>query len=95
MNELMARSLSPNEIAKELLDHSDPGVIKLASLIYQDGVDLRNADNLKDEADAAENRASEAEAQVEELTELLRDCLDELPDSEAGRELRKSIEAWL
>lgn len=92
MNDLMARSLSLDEIAKELLDFPDPGVAKLASHIYETGANDRDyAAEISD----AEDRANEADRRVEELKELLDDCMQELPDSEAGRELRVRIQAWL
>lgn len=92
MNELMARSLSLDEIAKELLGHSDPGVAKLAHHVYEAGADGRDYES---ELEDAEDRAHEAEKQVEDLKELLDDCIQELPDSDAGNELRVRIKAWL
>jgi dsDNA-specific endonuclease/ATPase MutS2 len=88
MNEVMARSLSPQELAEELRYHVDPGVSRLALSIISGGELSRDfEEELEDSERAAENARGEADAleqQCDDLKELLRECIEELPESAAN-----------
>jgi hypothetical protein len=88
MNETMARCLSPQELAEELRYHADPGVSRLALSIIEGGKRSRDfEEELEDSERTAENARADANAleqQCDDLKELLRECLDELPGSNAN-----------
>lgn len=102
MNELMARSLSPKELAEEFRYHDDPGVSKLAKSLIDDRFHAEEAEEQIEEAErAAENAREEAdglEQERDDLKELLRDCREYLygagPDDTVG-ELINRITAVL
>lgn len=91
MNELMARSLSPKELAEEFRYHDDPGVARLAVAFIEDGRNVAELEQEIERADDAANSAKEAveaaEQEVADLKDLLRDCREHLyqaPPDEAG-----------
>jgi hypothetical protein len=78
MNELMASGLSPAEIAHEFLFHDDPGVKKLALAVTDDLVNGEEFADLECELGSAQEAAEKAEQELEELKDLLGECLDEI-----------------
>lgn len=86
MNETMARSLTPKELAEEFRYHDDPGVAQLARAMIDRGI---SHDEMEQLEEAAEMRAEEAAAEIEDLKQLLSECEDELPDS--CKDLRQRI----
>lgn len=91
MNELMASALSPEEIAKEFLYHDDPGVKKLALAITDDLVNGEEVADLECERDAAQEAQEKAEQDVENLKDLLGECLDEIKDEDLIKRIKAAL----
>lgn len=93
VTELMARSLTAEELANRLLDHPDVAVRQLARYCIdgdtQTRVELQEA---KQNAEDWERDAGKHESDVSEAESLLDDCLDALGDDST---LAKSIQKWL
>lgn len=87
MNELMARSLSAQELAEEFRYHDDPGVMKLARAVVDGEAASRDYESeletMEGKYDEAKCRIEELELETEDLKDLLRECLLDLPADSA------------
>jgi hypothetical protein len=91
MTELMARSLTVEEIAAELQYHEDPAAKKLALAIIDGEIEDPAVQELETEVESVESERDEALEEVEGLKQLLRKCLEEVKDKDLIVEIEASI----
>ena len=91
MNETMARSLRPAEIAEELRYHADPGVARLALAVINKDVD---GCGVAEELEDAKSQLRELEDRCERLESALEQCDEALgdDDSSMAKAVREIIE---
>lgn len=92
VTELLARSLTAEELAQRLLDHSDISVRQLARYCLDgDSVMKERIEEVLAMKDDAQMERDEANRIAYEAENLLENCFTALPDGE----LSKDISKWL
>lgn len=93
VTELMARSLTTEELANRLLDHPDVAVRQLARYCIDGDTSTREAiEEAQSDRDDIEGERDEANRIANEAESLLDKCAEILPD---GSALHKEVIQWL
>ena len=93
VSELMARSLTADELANRLLDHPDISVRQLAQYCLDGDTSTKEAlEEAHSNSEHIENERDEANRIANDAESLLDDCLDALPDEST---LAKRVREWL
>lgn len=98
ITEIQVRNLSPRELAEELRYSGDAGTAALAKHIIdheiQSGDSEEEIEGLERDLNDATAERDTAQAEVDDLRDLLRECLTELNPND-HKELRDRIKAAL
>lgn len=93
VTELMARSLTAEELANRLLDHPDVAVRQLARYCLDGDTEARTElEEAKQSAEESEENVQEYASDLSEAEEILDDCLEHVRDDSP---LAERIHKWL